>query len=195
MKLKKILLLLFGLSSLTAVTFAQQTEVKLNLAAAAVTIFNPSVEFKVGDFSAVTFDYVKSFAKEDFMNTGYPLLFSMGSFGYRRYTRAQSHDGFFYGGDFALDMFRMNKNVIPFIAHDNDASFYDVGYGYFVGATFGYKYKITSRLSLEALLSAGWHYSMHEYYNQVGELQFEFNASAEWTPYRAGVYLNYSLGK
>ncbi len=195
MKITKILMLLFGLIALPVATSAQMSEVKLNVAAAAVTIFNPSVEFYTGDSSAVTFDFVQSFAKEDFMNTGYPFLFSMGSLGYRRYTRSQSHDGFFYGGDLGMDMFRMNKNVIPFIAHDNAETHYDVGYGYCLGVTLGYKYKITHRLSLEASLSAGWHYSMHEYYNQDGVRQYDFNISAEWTPYKAGIYLNYSLGK
>ncbi len=195
MKITKILTLLLVLVSLPVVASAQTTEVKLNVAAAAVTIFNPSVEFYTGDSSAVTFDFVKSFAKEDFMNTGYPFLFSMGSLGYRRYTRAQSHDGFFYGGDFGLDMFRMNKDVIPFIAHDNAETFYDVGSGYCVGVTLGYKYKLSQRLSLEASVSAGWHYSQHEYYNQDGVRLYEFNASAEWTPYKAGIYLNYTFGK
>ncbi|MFR9534135.1 MAG: hypothetical protein SNG49_04780, partial [Rikenellaceae bacterium] len=87
MKHSKILTLLFGLL-MPIVASAQSSEVKLNVAAAVVTIFNPSVEFYMGDSSAVTFDFVKSFAKEDFMNTGYPFLFSMGSLGYRRYTRA-----------------------------------------------------------------------------------------------------------
>lgn len=194
MEHSKILTLLFSLL-MPAVASAQSSEVKLNVAAAVVTIFNPSVEFYTGDSSAVTFDFVKSFAKEDFMNTGYPFLFSMGSLGYRRYTRAQSHDGFFYGGDLAMDMFRMNKNVIPFVANDNAESFYDVGSGYSIGVTLGYKQKLSQRLCLEASLSAGWHYSQHEYYNQDGVRLYEFNASAEWTPYKAGIYLNYSFGK
>lgn len=174
-------------------TYGQRVEAKVNILAGCLTIFNPSVEVGLGDVSAITLDYLGAYAKEDFLNTGHPFLISMGLFGYRRYIWSDHRVGFFVGGDFGLDLFRMNKSIVPLVAKGSDNG-YDVGYGYLLGATIGYKFNLSRRLNLEANLSGGWHYAVHECYTYEGVRVVEFNPSGEWTPYKAGIYLSYMFG-
>lgn len=175
-------------------THAQTAEVKVNLLAGALTIFNPSIEVGFGEASAITMDYFGAYSENNFINTDYPFLFSMGVFGYRHYISKQSHRGFFVGGDFGIDQFRMNKNIIPFVASDHSDDGYDVGYGFLLGVTLGYKYNITKRFNIEASVSGGWHLAQHECYTSTGVRTVEFNPSGEWTLYKAGIYLSYILG-
>ncbi len=174
---------------------AQINEVKINALAGAITIFNPSVEFTVDQRSSITLDYMGIYAEENFLGTGYPTLFTMGLVGYRRYLHNHSHEGFFYGMDFGLDMFRLNKNVIPLVANDKNKDYYDFGYGYLIGFSAGYKFVLSDHWLIETSLSAGWHYARHEGYDSDGNRLFELNATAEWTPYKGGIYIIYRFGK
>ena len=174
--------------------YSQTQEIKVNLLAGALTIFNPSLEIGFGKASAITMDYVGAYAEEDFMNTGYPFLFTMGVFGYRHYMVTDNHKGFFVSGDLGIDQFRMNKNVIPLVASDHSESGYDVGHGYLLGVTLGYKYNLCRHLNVEASISGGWHLAQHECYDSNGVRSVELNASGEWTLYKAGIYLSYIFG-
>lgn len=182
------------LSIVTLNGYAQTAEVKVNLLAGAVAIFNPSIEVGFGNKSAITMDYVGVYAEENYMNTGYPFLFTMGLFGYRHYIFNNNHKGFFIGGDFGLDQFRMNKNIIPIVVNDHGDDGYDVGHGYLFGATLGYKYNISRRFNIEASISGGWHHARHECYTGEGVRTVELNASAEWLLYKAGISLSYIFG-
>ncbi len=176
-------------------TYSQNAEVKVNLAAGALTIFNPSIELQLKNHSSATFDYVGAFSRNDFLNTGSPLLFSMGLFGYRYYLRKDRFDGFFMGADFGLLFYRMDKNIIPLVPSDHGDGQYDVGYGYVMGGTVGYKYNFAKRWGVEASVSYGFQHSQHEGYTEDGVRMFDMNATAEWTPYKAGIYINYKLWK
>lgn len=170
-------------------------EVKVNVAAGAVAIFNPSIELGFARRSAITMDYVGAFAKSDYMGTGDPFMVSMGFFGYRHYLKADSHSGFFAGGDLGLYVFRMNKNLAPLVVNDHGDQ-YDVGYGFMLGMTLGYKYLFTKskRWAVEASISGGWQRAQHEGYDYAtGTRQFLLNPSAEWLLYKGGIYLNYRL--
>lgn len=193
MKIKVVILSLISLFVMS-VSYAQVADVKVNVAAGAIAIFNPSIELGFGESSAITMDYVGAFAKEDFMGTGYPFMTSMGFFGYRHYLKKGSHSGFFAGADFGLYVFRMNKNLAPLVVNDHDDQ-YDVGYGYIAGATLGYKYLFgkSKRWGAEASFSYGWQHAQHEGYTPDGIRLFDLNASAEWLPYKAGIYLSYRL--
>lgn len=191
--MKKILLIVVALC-VSSQTYAQYAEAKVNVAAGALTVFNPSIEVSFQEFSSLTFDYMGAYAREDFANTGYPFIFSMGLVGYRYYPLNKGeYKGLFVSGDFGLHSFRMNKNLVPLILHDHAETGYDVGYGYVIGATVGYKYPLKGRWSLEASVSWGFQHCQHEGYDVNGVRLFELNASAEWTPYKAGLYLNYRL--
>ena len=192
--MKKFLLTTFA----TLVAFSSSAdnvaEVKVNLAAGMVTIFNPSVEVGFGSNSAITFDYIGVFAKENFIGTGDPFMFSMGLFGYRHYLLNDQHKGLFISGDLGLDVFRMGKDFVMGVVDDHGAGvYYDVGYGYVLGATLGYKYQFHRRWGLEASVSYGFHHSQHELYDHNGIRLNELNASAEWLPYKAGIYISYKL--
>ncbi len=191
MKLK-IFLPMVLLIGITDSIIAQNCEAKINMIAGSVAIFNPSFEFGFNNHTALSFDYIGAFFEENYMGSGYPMIFSMGLIGYRYYLKDSEHNGLFIGGDFGLNMFKMNKNIIPLVANDRGDN-YDIGYGYLLGLTFGYKYPINRRLSVEASLSGGWQHTRHEVYTMNGELFIPFNSSGEWTPYKAGIYLNYKL--
>lgn len=194
MKLFRVLSLIAIINLMAISAYSQTTEVKVNVLAGAFTIFNPSLEIGFSKASAITMDYMGAYAENDFMNTGYPFLFSMGVFGYRHYLLKGNHTGFFVGGDFGLDQFRMNKNIIPLVVSDHGDSGYDVGHGYLIGATVGYKYKISNHFNVEASISGGWHHARHECYTSDGVRTVELNASGEWTPYKAGIYISYVFG-
>ncbi len=173
---------------------AQNVELKLNVASLAVSIVNPSLELPVGSRNSLTWDYVGAYAEESFMGTDYPFMFSMNTWGYRRYSDEQgSRMGFFYGAEFTVNQYRMNKNIVPLVANDHATDSYDMGHGIIIGFTAGYKYPLTERLNLEASLAAGWQHSRHEGYNADGVRTFDFNVTAEWLPYRAGLSLCYRL--
>lgn len=173
---------------------AQNTEVKINAVAGALAVFNPSIEVALGKQSSLSVDYMGIYAEESYLYTGFPLLYTMTMFEYRQYFKEEkNYKGFFAGGDFGLNMFRMNKNVIPLVMHDSGSREYDVGYGYFLGFTVGYKYPIATRWSIEASISGGWSLTQHEGYNFEGERTFDLNPSAEWLLYKAGIYVSYRL--
>lgn len=194
MKLRSIKMICTALLCLVATkSMAQCAEVKINLASAAIAVVNPSMELGFAERSAITIDYTGIFAKEDYMGTGYPFMLSMGTFGYRFYTKRNQHSGLFVAGEFALFGFRMNKNIVPLLADEN-RSHYDVGFGYLFGLNAGYKYKISKKFSVEASFSYGWHESMHEGYSEAdGTRLFTLNPSVELIPYKAGIYLTYNL--
>lgn len=189
--MKKLAILLASIF-ITSQGYSQISEVKINVASAAVAVFNPSFELGIGNRSSLTFDYIGAFATDSYMGTGHPFLFSMGLTSYRYYLKKDTHQGFFVSGDFGLDVFRMNKNIIPLVANDKGDG-YDVGMGYLFGVTAGYKRRISRRFSLEASVSGGWHHATHEGYDSDGVRYVELNASGEWLPYKGGLYLIYHL--
>lgn len=190
----KLFVLILLANCISTAVLAQTSEAKVNILSGAFTIFNPSFEIGFGMASAVTMDYVGAYAEEDFLNTGYPFLLSMGLFGYRHYVVSDNHSGFFVGGDVGLDQFRMHKNIIPLVASNHSDDGYDVGHGYLIGVTLGYKYRISNHFNVEASLSGGWHHAKHESYDGSGVRDEELNPSGEWTPYKAGIYLSYVFG-
>ncbi len=194
MKLKNFLLTCFSAIALSASTASAQTaEVKFNVASAAIAIINPSMEVGFGKNSAITFDYVGAFSETEYLNTGKQFLLGMGVFGYRYYIQDNAHCGFFVGGEAGLNVFRMNKNLAALAANDKGEDMYDVGHGHFFGLNIGYKYPISSRFNIEASISGGWQYSMHEGYSSEGDRYVDFNPSGEWLLYKAGLYLSYRL--
>ncbi len=189
--MKKILLSLILIFSISQ-SYSQIVDAKVNLLAGAVAIFNPSIEVGFGEASAITMDYVGAFAKENWMGTGYPFVMSMGLFGYRHYLKKEAHQGWFAGIDLGFDTFRMSKNIVPFYSYDKPSA-YDVGYGYIAGVTLGYKYRFNNRLGVEVSGSFGYHNCQHESFSNSGN-KGEMSVSAEWIPYKAGIYLSYRIG-
>ncbi|MFR9546634.1 MAG: DUF3575 domain-containing protein [Rikenellaceae bacterium] len=165
-------------------------EPKVNVAAACVGILNPAIEIGFGKRSAIEYSGVFSFAKDEFLNTGYPLLLSMNILEYRHYIK-QGHKGLFLGADLCWDLFKIHKNLIPLVAEGTDNTNYDWGIGTTLGLSVGYKFNLTKKLLLELSASGGWRLTQHESYGHNGELLTAMNASGEWTAYKCGVYLSY----
>ncbi len=165
-------------------------EPKVNVAAACVGIVNPAIEIGFGRGSAIEYSTVMAFAKESFLGTGYPLLLSMNILEYRHYIK-RGHKGLFFGADFAWDLFKLHKNLIPIIEAGSDMRAYDWGTGGTLGLTVGYKFSLTEKLFLELSASGGWRLTQHEPYNHDGQITNLMNASGEWTPYKCGIYLSY----
>ncbi|MFI3321418.1 MAG: DUF3575 domain-containing protein [Rikenellaceae bacterium] len=168
-------------------------ETKINVAAAAITLFNPAIEIGFGKHSAVEISNVSSFAKNNYLGSGHPFLMNLNIAQYRYYPLNKNHSKLFIGLDFGYDLFKLHKGaLISDILGNNDSDdsrAYDWGMGYIIGATAGYKFKINKRFSLEASLSSGFHHSNHEPYLADGTLEMPMNASAEWLlPYKAGLY-------
>ncbi len=199
----KKLTIAFALMLLASTGYAQDVETKdggiyiepkLNVAAVCVGIVNPALEIGFLKRSAVELSSVTSFAKKDFLGTGYPLLINMIMMEYRNYPFSERHSGFFVGANAGRNEYKMNKAIIPFMQHVASSRDYDWGVGVCVGITLGYKFTITDALHLELSASGGWQHSWHEPYSN-GALTWPLNASGEWLPYKAGLYLSYRLGK
>ncbi len=180
----------------SALAYTPSAEVKGNIAAAAVAIFNPSFEIGFAPYSSLALDYVGIYAEESWMGSGRPFLFSMGVMGYRRYFKRDEMRGLYVGAEVGADIFRINKGNLFFLSkYKNTGSSYDVGYGFVMGAVVGHKWYLGRRLTLDINASFGWHHAMHEVYDSDGQLQIPLNATGEWLPYKAGIYLGYRLWK
>ncbi len=197
MKQKSLFLSLVLITLATFSVSAEErvAEVKLNVLGAAATVFNPSLELGVGKQQAVTADYIASFAEENFLNSGAPFLTSVFMCGYRYYFKEGANSGFFGSADVGLMFYRMSKDAIPLIHQDHGDGVYDVGYGYLLGCTLGYKYNISKRFTAEASISGGYQNSRHELYTPDGVRDYDFNTTAEWSLFKAAINLGYKIWK
>ncbi len=190
------LLFTLALGVLCTNTYAQFTiEPKINLAMAAITVFNPAVEIGFGEHSAVQLEYFGAYSKYNYMGSGAPFIMNLSMVEYRRYLLNKEHKGLFAGANFGTHMYKMSKNIIPLIEHQPGDTSYDWGFGVVLGLHVGYKFILRERLGLELSAAGGWQRSMHEPYNSDGTLQVEMNASGEWFPYKLGVTLSYKFGQ
>ena len=189
----KFLFLLITLFSVSNI-YAQEDKLFIE-ASLAVGIVNPSVEIGFSKRSAVSIEYVGSYAKSDFMGTGYPLVMNMSYLEYRHYL-LRGHKGFFLGGGAGTMVYKLNKSLIPFLPDNGTANVYAWGQGYVIGGTVGYKFQFKKRFGIEISVSGGFQHSQREEYRQDdGTLSLPMNKTAEWTLYKAGVYFSYRFGK
>lgn len=191
-----MLLLTISIGAVSIKAEAQITvEPKINLAMAAVTVFNPAVEIGFGERSAVQLEYFGAYSKSNFMGTGSPLIMNVSMIEYRRYLLNREHRGFFAGANFGTQMYKMSKNVIPIIGDDIYKGYYDWGFGVVIGLHLGYKFVFQERIGLEFSAAGGWQRSQHERYLNNGELNAAMNATGEWFPYKLGISLSYRFGE
>ena len=167
-------------------------EPRANVAFAAIGVANIGVEFGVSKHSAVTVEYLGSFAANSFLGSGHPFLATVGYLDYRYYT-SDNLKGFFVGSSFGIGTWKMNRGLIPFTYGYPDGH-YDVGSSFMLGVSLGYKFLIKERWGIEISMSGGWIHSKHEGYNQHGVLVYHMNLSDEFVPFKGGVYVTYRLG-
>lgn len=169
-------------------------EPKINVAAAAIAIFNPAVEIGWGSRSAAQLEYMGAYAKENYLGTGSAFIINMALAEYRAYLLNKEHKGLFVGFNLGLLQYRMEKYIIPIVAEDHSDGTYDWGFGYVLGLNIGYKFLFKERWGLEIFAGYGWQHSQHESHYANGNIRFSMNATAEWTPYKGGVTLSYRFG-
>ncbi|MFD2552362.1 DUF3575 domain-containing protein [Bizionia sediminis] len=180
-----------------------QTELKFNVASAALLIPNVGIEIAVSKHSSVQLDVLASFW--DSFN-GKPLQIIQVFPEYRYYFQAE-RQGFFLGAHVGFGMFTMQKPGFAVIydqyqdpsTYTNPDGSYQSGRATFYGLTAGFKKRFSSRWGLELFLGAGLAQSNYKGYNKfqrtdVTETNYrDFNGSGEWLLYRGGLMLVYRL--
>ena len=174
-----------GLSNLSA-----QTELKFNAASALLLIPNVGIEIPISERFSFQMDLSGSFW-DSF--DGKPLQFTQ-AFGEVRYYAKRDTHGFFFGGNVGFGMFNLTK-----YGYDEDV--YQTGRNYYIGASIGYKKRLSDRWALELFLGGGTSQATYRAYSQETRMRIDipldedrnFNKSGEWIPYRGGLMLVYSL--
>ena len=172
---------------LLAVTSHSQTYVKVNAITTLLTIPNVAIETKIGDKSTLNFDALGSFWKSV---NGKPREFYTLISEYR-YHFKETDNGLYIGGHVGVSKYNFQK--WNYINTDN----YEVGKGYFVGATLGYKAKLNDKFYLDCFFGGGWHQGFYKGYLLSDGTRYDkaknYNKSGEWFPYRGGVMISYKL--
>lgn len=182
--MKKILFLatlLFALQS------QSQTYIKVNAFTTLLTAPNIGVETKLGEKTSIQVDILALPWKSI---NGIPRQFYTLTTEFR-YNFKEQNNGFYVGGNIGGSKYNFQKwNYI-------NTDHYEIGHGYMLGATVGYKAKINEKFYLECFLGGGWHQGFYKgYFLSSGE-RYEtaqhYNKSGEWLPYRGGVMIAYKL--
>lgn len=178
--MKKLLLALLLCGSLTA---SAQTYIKTNALYWLGLLPNVQVETNLG--AGFTFQgEVNASAWESIK--GRPLLGAQFIVGARWYPKA-AFKGFYVGGDFGFDIYKVSK-------WDHPATDIQHGIGYYLGVTLGYQISIAKRWNMDFFAGGGWH--LGKYWGEdllTGQPYALWNASGEWIPYKIGVTFSYRL--
>lgn len=174
---------------LVVTTSFGQTYVKFNGATALVGVPNIGIETSIGEKLTFSFDVMasfwKSFAGQNPMQfyTFTPEV---------RYHFKEKYNGWYFGGHIGPDIYKIQK------WNYWNTNKYEDGFGYRIGATIGYNFKITEKINLDAFVGGGWHQGFYKgYYNDGTPGRYEkaekYNKSGEWLPYRGGLMITYKL--
>lgn len=102
-----------------------------------------------------------------------------------RYYPNAAHRGFYVGGHVGGSTFKLQK-----YGYEN-TNYYQKGYNYMMGASFGYVYFVSDKIALEAFLGGGSIQSFYKGYDITTGERYDgaekFNKSGEWLPYRGGI--------
>ena len=192
-----ILCFLFFLYS----SFAQ-TEVKFNLATAAILVPNIGIEIKTTELKSIQLDVLGSFW-DSF--DGKPYHITQIILEHRWYNKKKTLFGGLHAG---FGMFTLQKPRWPVIydqfqdpsTYNTNASAFQSGRVAFYGVSVGYKKRLGDRIGLEFFLGGGLTQSRYKGYNtidgvvtQTTPLGNGFNGSGEWVLYRGGLMLYYRL--
>lgn len=102
-----------------------------------------------------------------------------------RYYPNTEHRGFYMGAHIGGSIFKLQKYGYE------DTNYYQKGYNYMMGASFGYVYFISDNIALEAFVGGGSIQSFYKGYDTTTGERYDgakkFNKSGEWLPYRGGI--------
>ena len=181
-----------------------QTEVKFNLASAALLTPNVGVEIKTAELRSIQLDVLGSFW-DSFQSKSYHITQII--LEHRWYNSSKS---LFFGTHLGFGMFTLQKPSWPVLydhyqdplTYSFSADTYQSGRIAFYGITLGYKKKISPRLGFELFVGGGLTQSRYKGYNRVDGVIVQttpddngFNGSGEVTLYRGGLMLTYALKK
>ena len=164
-----------------------QTYVKANAFTTLLTAPNLGIETSIGKKTTLAMD---AFALPWKSIKGIPRQFYTFTTEFRYHFKEQNN-GFYVGAHVGGTKYNFQKwNYI-------NTDYYEVGHGYFIGSTIGYKAKINEKFYLDCFLGGGWHQGFYKgYLLSTGE-RYDFaphyNKSGEWLPYRGGVMVSYKL--
>ena len=177
-----------------------QTEIKINLASAALLIPNIGIEFKISENLGYQLDTSASFWDSIDNN---PMLF-MQVFNELRYYPKKYNRTFFIAPHIGYGMFLLKSPKI--LTSIVDTQFkpegsYQSGRNTYYGFTVGKKIKLKNpKFELELFIGGGSSQSNYKYYNSLGELEFDdpnakrnFSKSGEELVYKGGLMLVYKL--
>lgn len=222
MKLNKIVLMaLFFMPSVLCAQVTDTTKIEKlekkeykTVAKISSTLFlgiiNPAVEFKLYKKLTLQFETMGIFANSNFLKTDKPFSESAVWLELRYYPR-NTFSGFFAAGNVGYSVYRVNKNIVPevFTGYKKGPGSVGVGQCVMAGVTLGWHFKLSERWGLEASMGGGIQgsgYEEHKYapydgfvYNDIsykkGEIYSydEWNKSAEWLIYKAGLFATYKF--
>lgn len=162
-----------------------QSRFKFNAPAALLLIPHAGLETRLSDRWAFQADGLGSFWKSF---RGVPLQFGMVSAEARYYPRGV-FGGFYAGPNLSGLAGRLSKPQYW------DEGIHQEGYSYMAGATAGYVFTISGRVSLDIFVSGGHIQSRYKHYDTLTGVRIDrpagggYNRSGEWFPYRAGAML------
>ena len=185
--MKKTFVFLF-LLFITTTSFGQ-TYLKINGVSALVGIPNIGIETSIGAKSTLSADVMVSFWES--FNGHHPMKFVTFTPEYR-YHFKEKYNGFYVGVHLGADAFEIQK------WNYWGSNKYEKGFGYRMGATVGYNFKISNKIILDAFVGGGMHQGFYKgYYNDGTPGRYEtakhWNKSGEWLPYRGGIMISYKL--
>ncbi|MGL5111948.1 MAG: DUF3575 domain-containing protein [Flavobacterium sp.] len=166
-----------------------QTYLKLNGATALVGVPNIGIETSIGKKLTFNFDVMTSFWKS--FDGHHPMQFYTFT-PEVRYHFKEKYNGWYFGGHAGPDVYKIQK------WNYWNTNKYEDGFGYRLGATVGYNFKISDKILLDAFVGGGWHQGFYKgYYNDGTPGRYDkaknWNKSGEWLPYRGGLMLSYKL--
>lgn len=187
--MRRIVILFLILSGLSA---GAQTYIKTNALYWAVLFPNVQVETRLGN----QFTFQGEVNASLWTIKDRPMMGAQFIAGARWYPK-QAFKGFYVGGDFAFDVYKLSKWdhwKNPTYADGIDIQH---GIGWYLGVTVGYQISIARRWNMDFFAGGGWH--LGQYWGESvfpdgsSQMYAPWNKSGEWIPYKLGVTFAYRL--
>lgn len=186
--MKKLIIIALAIMSFSVAN--SQTYIKTNALYWAALLPNVQVETRLGNH----------FTFQGEVNTSFwtikdkPMMGVQNIIGARWYPK-QAFNGFYVGGDFGFDLYKVSK--WDHWGRADGGIDIQHGIGYYLGLTLGYQLPIAKRWNMDFFVGGGWHLGKYwgdtKFPDGSTEIYARWNASGEWIPYKIGVTFGYRL--
>lgn len=186
--MKKLIIITLAIVSFGVAN--SQTYIKTNALYWVALLPNVQVETRLGDHFTFQGEVNASFwtIKER------PFIGSQFIVGGRYYPK-QAFKGFYVGGDFSFDLYKVSK--WDHWGRTDGGIDIQHGIGYYLGLTLGYQLPIAKRWNMDFFVGGGWHLGKYwgdtKFPDGSSKMYASWNASGEWIPYKIGVTFGYRL--